>query len=118
MSIKTTDKASEATGIDFIDNLQKRDPKRNIVYIAIDELKTTVEKIRFYDDYVALLRKSEDPSIKEDAESVAVQNIKWVLFEVYGNKYQTNANVKDWFNILDEIEALHNTSRFLKAIRS
>jgi hypothetical protein len=64
----------------IIEHLKGKSPGRNIVFIAIEELKTPEEIKEFYEEYVELLRTQGDTEyVRENPEKVADENIGYVL---------------------------------------
>ncbi|MBR9705787.1 hypothetical protein GOV14_02010 [Candidatus Pacearchaeota archaeon] len=64
----------------LIQRLKKIDQNRNVLFTAIDTLKTEQEIKEFYKAYVGFLRDdTTDPKVKDDPAGVADQNIGYVL---------------------------------------
>lgn len=77
----------KTTGIALIDMLQQTDPDRHITEIAIDRLKTTGDIVRFFDAYVAYLKKydgRESLDSEKQYEDRAAYNLKLALDAKYG----------------------------------
>ena len=70
--------------MNIIERLRKAEPDRNVVFTAIDKLKTDQEIIEFYNEY-------------KETNQHADQNIGYIL------GYYEAKTVNRWFRLLDEI---------------
>jgi len=85
----------------LIQRLLKVNPKRNIVFIAIEELKTPEQIRTFYKEYVEYLRKEGDEEVRNNAEEIANKNTGYVI--VYVIVYYGEEISEKWKSILEQI---------------
>lgn len=83
----------------LVEKLQEKDPKRNVVFIAIENIDEPEQMREFYKDYVRYLTEHEDDLEGLSPESVARDNVGYVV--VYYGKETTDK----W---MDAVEGLRH----------
>lgn len=101
MTVKPMTKR-KSTGV--IDRLQRAEPRRNVVFIAVDKIETIGDMVRFFDAYVTYLKRhGENAEIRKNPEKVATENIRAVLWQVYSAEINSDPNCKKWLSVVDDI---------------
>ncbi len=66
--------------LELIEILKKIDPKRDILFVAIDTLKTFEKRNQFFNEYIKYLEKANIQDSENDtAENIAKINIRYAL---------------------------------------
>jgi len=81
----------------LIEKLQKEEPKRNIVFTAIEKLTNPKEIEQFYKEYVEYLRKRGDQETRNNPEKVADENIGYIL------GYYSAETAQRWMEVLKSV---------------
>ena len=84
----------ETPELTLVQRLQNKEPDRNVVFTAIEQLKTPEEIKEFYQEYIEWLKTNTELS---DPEKVAKENIGYVI----GYYSQETANT--WMKTLEDI---------------
>jgi len=64
----------------LLKKLEKTNPKRNVVFTAVETLTDPTEMKQFYNEYVTYLRENGDSEkVRQDPESVANSNIGYIV---------------------------------------
>jgi len=86
------------TNCPFLEELSKKDPGRNMVFTAIETLKTSKDIKLFFDEYVQFLKDNgSEPKIREDARRVAESNIGYILGYYGGDEHAL------WYGVLQTV---------------
>jgi hypothetical protein len=85
-------------GQDLIKKLERANPNRNLLFNAIETLKTPEEMRTFYREYVEYMRlNGNNEEIKANAERVAKENIGYVI------GYYNEETGNRWMKALPEV---------------
>ena len=89
---------SEETKMSLLEKLEKTNPKRNVVFTAVETLTDPTEMKQFYSEYVAHLKENGDSEeVRQDPESVANSNIGYIV------RYYNRETADRWMNTIPSV---------------